>query len=1013
MNNECESVHGSAQKSGDRHSNALKTAMDGFWMVNEQGFLLEVNEAYCRMIGYSEPELLNMNITDLDACEKESDIIERINKVLAQGAEHFETRHRRKDGSVIDVEIRVHRRQTSESGYFMAFLRDISEYKRSKELLRMFKETVENSSDAIGMSTAEGKHFYQNEAFNILFGEIGDNLPATLYVDENIGREVFKVIMAGGRWAGEVCMYTKDKRVLNILLRAYANKDADGRVIGLVGIHTDITERRRTEDALRESGNYIKAVMDNLPIGIAVNSVDPAITFQYMNDNFPKFYRTTRETLASPDTFWSAVYEDPEYREEISRRVLDDCASGEAARMHWVDVPITRRGEETTYIEARNTPFPDKQLMVSTVWDVTGRKRLEKEREQFYKFFQASADLMCIIGPNGAFIKTNPSCRKMLGYPEEEIISKPLVEFMHPNDRKKTLDEMAKQMEKNSSLAFENRFICRDGSVKWLSWRTIYNKDEEYIYATARDITEKKKADEALRESENRLRFAMEGTNDGLWDVQIKTGRIYLSPRGCEILGYRPDEIDSLVRVWSDLVHPDDLPLTYERLNAHIEGRAPIFEVEQRMSTKSGDWKWVLTRGKVVARDPDGTPLRITGTNTDLTEQKKLEVQLRQAQKMEAVGQLAGGVAHDFNNILTAIYGYCSVLQMKIDKDAPFRSDIDQIYAAAERAANLTRSLLAFSRKQIMDPKRINLNEIVMNVGKFLTRIIGEDIQLKTVCTGKPLRIFADSGQIEQVLMNLAANARDAMPNGGLLTIETDVKEIDDSFIHAHGFGSPGKFVVMSVTDTGKGMDAETSKKIFEPFFTTKDVGKGTGLGLSIVYGVIKQHNGYINVYSEPDEGTTFRIYLPQVYEEDVVNKEEAAPDYPRMGNETVLLAEDDATIRDLAGLILRQFGYDVILAYDGEDAVEKFKSGKDKIAIVVMDMIMPRKSGREAYEEIRKVRTDVKVLFMSGYSPDLLHDRGIYGSSEEALIKPIHPLELVRKVRAVLDLSPRSEERQ
>jgi polar amino acid transport system substrate-binding protein len=291
-----------------------------------------------------------------------------------------------------------------------------------------------------------------------------------------------------------------------------------------------------------------------------------------------------------------------------------------------------------------------------------------------------------------------------------------------------------------------------------------------------------------------------------------------------------------------------------------------------------------------------------------------------------------------------------------------------------------------------------------MNVGKLLTRIIGEDIQLKTVCTGKLLRIFADSGQIEQVLMNLAANARDAMPGGGILTIETGVQEIDESFIHAYGYGALGKYAVLSISDTGQGMDAETCQKIFEPFYTTKEVGKGTGLGLSIVYGVVKQHNGYINVYSEPGEGTTFRIYLPQVYEENADNEEEAAPEYPRMGSETVLVAEDDATIRELAGSILREFGYDVILARDGEDAIERFKADSDKIAIIVMDMIMPRKSGKEAYEEIRKVRADIKILFMSGYSQDLLHDRGIFDSSEEVLIKPIHPLDLVRKVRSVLD---------
>jgi len=344
---------------------------------------------------------------------------------------------------------------------------------------------------------------------------------------------------------------------------------------------------------------------------------------------------------------------------------------------------------------------------------------------------------------------------------------------------------------------------------------------------------------------------------------------------------------------------------------------------------------------------------------------------------------------------------------MNLGEDSPFLSEVNLIYTAAERAANLTRSLLTFSRKQIMLPRMVNLNDVVMNVWQLLTRIIGEDIRLKMILAEKPLKIMADSGQIEQVLMNLAANARDAMPNGGLLTIETEVREIDESFIHAHGFGVSGKYAVISLSDTGIGMDAETSKRIFEPFFTTKEVGKGTGLGLSIIYGIINQHDGYIDVYSEPDNGTTFKIYIPQASEENKHYKEEAHSEYPRMGSETILLVEDDPSIRQLCELILNQFGYEVILAEDGVDAVEKFNVDKERIAIIVMDMIMPRKSGKEAYEEIRKVSPDVKTLFMSGYSPDLLKNKGFLDTGEEVFIKPIQPLDLVRKVRAILDFTP------
>ncbi len=519
----------------------------------------------------------------------------------------------------------------------------------------------------------------------------------------------------------------------------------------------------------------------------------------------------------------------------------------------------------------------------------------------------------------------------------------------------------------------------------------------------------KLQVDEALVESNEfnrqvtqRLRLATASGQLGIWDWDIAYDVLVWNERMFELYGVSKDTFLISRKTWEKCLHPDDLAMALEMSRAALSGEKE-YDFEFRIVHPGGGTKFIKTNGLII-RDEAGNALRMIGMNQDITERKHLEEQLRQAQKMEAIGQLAGGVAHDFNNILTAIYGYCSVLQMKMGTDSPFRADIDHIYAAAERAANLTRSLLAFSRKQIMSPQKVNMNDIVMNLGKLLTRIIGEDIRLKMVCMGVPLRIYADSGQIEQVLMNLAANARDAMPNGGTLTIETGIQEIDDGFIRTYGYGDSGKFVVLSVSDTGKGIDAETRKKIFEPFFTTKEVGKGTGLGLSIVYGVIKQHNGYINVFSEPGRGTTFSIYLPWISEEDVDDVEESGQEYPRMGSGTVLVAEDDANIRELAESVLKKFGYDVILARDGADAVEKFKAHGDHIAIVVMDMIMPKKSGREAYEEIRSIRADTKILFMSGYSPELLHDRGVFDSSFEVLIKPIHPLDLVRKVGNVLD---------
>jgi PAS domain S-box-containing protein len=512
----------------------------------------------------------------------------------------------------------------------------------------------------------------------------------------------------------------------------------------------------------------------------------------------------------------------------------------------------------------------------------------------------------------------------------------------------------------------------------------------------------KLKADDALMEATHRLRLAIDSGRFGIWDRDILSGTLLWDDRMLEIYGMDRDSFTGRYEAWQKMVLPDDLAGALEANQAALRGERE-YDAEFRIVHPDGTIKNIKASG-IVIRDENGEAMRMIGLNQDITDRKLIEEQLRQSQKMEAIGQLAGGVAHDFNNILTAIYGYCYLLQSGTENHPSLRASVEQLYAAAERAANLTHSLLAFSRKQAMCLRSINLNDHILNVGKLLTRIIGEDIQLQTVFQVNPLMIYADGGQIEQVLMNLAANARDAMPNGGLLTIETGIEEIGEDFIHAHGFGEPGRYVVMSVSDAGEGMDTETVKRIFEPFFTTKEVGKGTGLGLSIVYGVIKQHNGFISVRSEPGKGTTFRIHLPLDTEGHAESEEDVDLDYPRMGSETVLVAEDDASMRQFADSILRKFGYDVIFAQDGVDAVEKFKANSEKIDIVIMDMIMPARSGKEAHEEIRRIRPDVLVLFMSGYSPDLLYAKGILEDIDEILVKPIKPLELVRKVRSMLD---------
>jgi signal transduction histidine kinase len=387
----------------------------------------------------------------------------------------------------------------------------------------------------------------------------------------------------------------------------------------------------------------------------------------------------------------------------------------------------------------------------------------------------------------------------------------------------------------------------------------------------------------------------------------------------------------------------------------------------------------------------------------ELAERKRTEDQLRHSQKMEAVGRLSGGVAHDFNNILTAIIGYGTLLQMHIGVDDPMRHNIDEILASAKRAAALTQSLLAFSRKQAMNPKPVDLPLVIERISKLLQRLIGEDITLVRKGATENLVVVADSGQLEQVLMNLATNARDAMPEGGQLIIDTERTVLDEQFLATHEYMKPGVYARVTVSDTGTGMDRMTAVRVFEPFFTTKEVGKGTGLGLSIVHGIIKQHDGYINVYSEPGHGTTFKIYLPLAEAAATAGNRESVPEIKR-GSETILMAEDDEQIRRLTRSVLETAGYAVIEAVDGADAIEKMQIHRDAIRLLLLDVIMPKKNGREVYEEAKKLIPGVASLFVSGYTADIIHDKGLSVDGNRVIMKPVLPGELLNKIRATLD---------
>jgi PAS domain S-box-containing protein len=440
------------------------------------------------------------------------------------------------------------------------------------------------------------------------------------------------------------------------------------------------------------------------------------------------------------------------------------------------------------------------------------------------------------------------------------------------------------------------------------------------------------------------------------------------------------------------------------------ESRIVELSERLRLISREGSERTVTVNGAPII-DSSGGLAGMVLVIRDITEQaemeaekKKLEEQLIQSQKMESIGQLAGGIAHDFNNILTAIFGYGEILRTRLAHDPKLASYADQLLASAGRAANLTRALLAFSRKQALELHPADLNTIVIGVQKLLSRLIGEDICLTARTAGNPLKAMVDTGQLEQILMNLATNARDAMPNGGELTIETDEVFVDELYRSSIAKGKTGRYGLITVSDTGVGMDQDTRARIFEPFFTTKKIGKGTGLGLSIVYGIIQQHNGFVTVYSEPGHGTSFRIYIPLSENSLSETPGEAACD-EATGSETILLVEDDKDVRSILALTLREVGYSIIEAGCGNEAVELFAANHEKIDLILMDVIMPNMNGKEAYNLISEKNPAVRIIFMSGYTADIIQNKGIVDEDINFIHKPISKQPLLKKVRSVLDV--------
>ena len=684
-------------------------------------------------------------------------------------------------------------------------------------------------------------------------------------------------------------------------------------------------------------------------------------------------------------------------------------------------------GEKFRAIYVTATPVfsPDGKIahVLATLQDLSdlavlrqSEEALRSTEQRFRSIFEQAGAGLITTKADGTFLKVTPNICAMLGYTEGELLHKSLTDMIHPKDLAEVITRLNESRRGTRPvLELEYRLVRRDNTPVWghvtSVWQLDENKKPKYWVAMVQDISERKRAERALEQSQRRYQALVHSIDGIVWEADPRTFRfLFVSQQAERVLGFPVERWLGQPRFWRNQIHPEHLEAVLGGLAEAVQQQRG-HELEYRMAAADGRTVWVRDSVGVVFENNRVTKLR--GLMVDITQRKQAEEalrhseeQLRQSQKMEAIGRLAGGIAHDFNNLLTAIRGYGELLIRGLGENHRLRREATEISKAAQRAADLTGQLLAFSRQQVLQPKIIDPNEVVTDMEMMLRRVIGEHYGLEAELNVKLGAVKADPGQMQQVLLNLVVNARDAMTGGGTVKIRTADVELDEGFAARHAGVPPGAYVELAVSDTGTGIDDETKVRLFEPFFTTKEQGKGTGLGLSTVYGIVKQSGGHIVVESTVGEGSTFSIFLPRHSREQLEplrKKREIVP-VASAGSERILLVEDDESVRELAREILEMNGYDVLEAANGVEALKVFQQHIGSINLMVTDLVMPQMGGRDLARRVTPMSPELRVLYLSGYTDSAVLQQGMLDPGSFFLQKPFTPDELAHKVREVLD---------
>jgi two-component system, cell cycle sensor histidine kinase and response regulator CckA len=802
----------------------------------------------------------------------------------------------------------------------------------------------------------------------------------------------------------------KDGSVIDVEITSHL-LEFDGRKAELVLAH-DITARLQAEKRLRESNERLKKVLQVETVGVMFWDLTTGCMID-ANDTFLKMMGYSREEVESRSLTWQKLTP-PEYMEASQTEIRKFQETG---RVGPYEKEYYRKDGTRQWMVFAGSSLGGETCVEFCV-DISDRIKVEEQLRESEHHFRTLANggnaLIWTSGPDKLCDYFNEPWLRYTGRTMEQELGDGWAEGVHPDDLDRCLSIYVSHFDRRESFSVEYRLRKANGEYDWILDLGNPRHDSEgrfngyigYCY----DITARKQAEKSLAENEERLRLALRAANQGLYDLNVQTGVAIVSSEYASMLGYDPETFVETNAAWIERLHPDDKETIAKAYSDYISGESAEYRVEFRQKTRDGAWRWILSLGKVIEFDVDRKPLRMLGTHTDINERKrseeekeKLQAQLTQAQKMESVARLAGGVAHDFNNMLGVILGYARMAQERIAPDEPLHADLDEIRLAAERSADLTRQLLAFARKQTVAPQVLDINEAVEGMLKMLRRLIGEDIDLAWRPVSRSLSVFIDPSQVDQILANLCVNARDAIAGVGRVIIETDAATFDEDYCSVHAGFVPGDFVMLAVSDTGCGIDETTLGHLFEPFFTTKELGKGTGLGLATVYGAVKQNNGFINVYSEPGHGTTFRIYLPLHLPKATSRFAQKQVPPKNASGQIILLVEDEMALLKMTTRMLKGLGYTVIAASTPGEAIHLAREFQGRIDLLMTDVVMPEMNGRNLANNLMSLYPNIRCLFMSGYTANVIAHHGVLDRGIHFLQKPFSVQDLAAKLQEAL----------